>query len=105
MTATDDDSNRTEPRRQVSADDARQVAEDARETNWDKPSFGKELFLGRFHLDLIHPHPRPDEAARAAGEEFLATLEKFCAEHIDSALIERDARIPQDVIRGLAEIG
>jgi alkylation response protein AidB-like acyl-CoA dehydrogenase len=103
MTATSNDSTRTG--RQVSADDARQVAEDARETRWDKPSFAKELFLGRFHLDLIHPHPRPDEAAHTAGEELLSTLEKFCAEHIDSALIEREARIPKDVIRGLAEIG
>ena len=102
MTATEHEST---AKRQVSADDARQVAEAARETRWDKPSFGKELFLGRFHLELIHPHPRPDEAARAAGEEFLATLEKFCAEHIDSELIEHDARIPDDVIRGLAEIG
>jgi alkylation response protein AidB-like acyl-CoA dehydrogenase len=84
---------------------ARQVAEQARETTWERPSFGKELFLGRFRLDLIHPHPRPDEESRKAGEEFLATLEQFCAEHIDAARIEREARIPDDVIRGLADIG
>ncbi|MGH3631766.1 MAG: acyl-CoA dehydrogenase family protein, partial [Sciscionella sp.] len=84
---------------------ARQVAEEARETGWDRPSFGKELFLGRFRLDLIHPHPRPDEDSREAGEQFLARLEKFCTEHIDAAAIERDARIPDEVVRGLAEIG
>src|SRR3989442_915026 len=65
----------------------------------------KDLFLGRFRLELIHPHPRPDRAARDAGEEFLATLEKFCTEHIDAAVIERDARVPDEVIRGLADIG
>jgi alkylation response protein AidB-like acyl-CoA dehydrogenase len=90
---------------QVSEDQARQVAEEARETRWEQPSFGKELFLGRFRLDLIHPHPRPDEAARTAGEQFLARLETFCTEHIDAAVIERDARIPDDVVRGLAELG
>jgi hypothetical protein len=89
----------------TSTDRARQVAEEAREKEWTRPSFGKELFLGRFRLDLIHPHPRPDDAARAAGEEFLAALEKFCAEHVDAAAIERDARIPDDVVRGLADIG
>ena len=102
MTATEHDTARAA---QVSADDARQVAEAAREARWEKPSFGTELFLGRFHLELIHPHPRPDADARSAGEQFLATLEKFCAEHIDPAAIERDAKIPPDVIRGLAEIG
>jgi hypothetical protein len=84
---------------------ARQVAEEARETRWDRPSFGKELFLGRFRLDLIHPHPRPDDESRKIGEEFLTTLEKFCTERIDAAVIERDARIPDEVVRGLADIG
>jgi hypothetical protein len=31
---------------QVSEQDARRVAEAAREAEWTKPSFGKELFLG-----------------------------------------------------------
>ncbi len=39
---------------------ARQVAEAARESEWRKPSFGKELFLGRLRLDLIDPWPQPD---------------------------------------------
>ena len=37
---------------------AREVAEHAREAEWRQPSFGKELFLGRLQLDLVHPHPR-----------------------------------------------
>ena len=47
---------------------ARKVAEEARETEWRLPSFGKQLFLGDFRLDLIHPHPRPDGDARRKGE-------------------------------------
>jgi alkylation response protein AidB-like acyl-CoA dehydrogenase len=90
---------------QVTEERARQVAEEARQTTWDRPSFGKELFLGRLRLDLIHPHPRPDDEAHERGEKFLAELERFCADRIDPAAIERDARIPDDVIRGLAEIG
>ncbi len=89
---------------QASERQARQIAEDARQSEWTHPSFGKELFLGRFRLDLIHPHPRPDEKSRAAGEEFLQRLERFCLS-IDAAAIERDAQIPDEVIRGLAEIG
>ncbi|XRQ05651.1 acyl-CoA dehydrogenase family protein [Actinomadura welshii] len=84
---------------------ARKVAEEARETEWRLPSFGKQLFLGDFRLDLIHPHPRPDGDARRKGEEFLARLTEFCATEIDPAQIERDSRIPDDVIQGLRELG
>ena len=58
--------------RQVDEREARQVAEEARETGWDQPSFGKQLFLGDFRLDLIHPHPRPGEESSRRGEEFCA---------------------------------
>ena len=53
--------------RDVGEREARQVAEEAREAGWQKPSFGKQLYLGDFQLDLIHPHPRPsEESTRAA---------------------------------------
>jgi alkylation response protein AidB-like acyl-CoA dehydrogenase len=84
---------------------ARKVAEEARESEWRLPSFGKQLFLGDFRLDLIHPHPRPDAEQRRKGEEFLARLTEFCATRIDPALIEREARIPDEVIAGLRDLG
>ncbi|TXS57166.1 acyl-CoA dehydrogenase family protein [Streptomyces sp. t39] len=89
----------------VSEREAREVAEAAREQDWRKPSFAKELFLGRFRLDLIHPHPLPTGEATRRGEEFLAKLHRFCETRIDGAQIERDARIPDDVIDGLRELG
>ncbi|MFK4147407.1 acyl-CoA dehydrogenase family protein [Streptomyces sp. NPDC004065] len=89
----------------VTEREARQVAEAAREQDWRKPSFAKELFLGRFRLDLIHPHPLPAEDDVQRGEEFLAKLRDFCETKIDSARIERDARIPDEVITGLKELG
>ena len=52
----------------VSEREARQVAEAAREQEWKLPSFGKELFLGNFRLDLIHPQPRLDAEATEKGE-------------------------------------
>ncbi|MFG2951113.1 acyl-CoA dehydrogenase family protein [Streptomyces adustus] len=89
----------------VTEREARQVAEAAREQDWRKPSFAKELFLGRFRLDLIHPHPLPADEDAQRGEEFLAKLRDFCETRIDSARIERDARIPDEVIDGLKELG
>src|SRR4051794_30684866 len=89
----------------VTEREARQVAEAAREKDWKLPSFGKELFLGNLRLDLIHPQPEPDAAAAEKGEAFLAKLRTFLVEHVDPMRIERDARIPDEVLDGLKELG
>ncbi|MEU2989737.1 acyl-CoA dehydrogenase family protein [Streptomyces griseoincarnatus] len=89
----------------VTEREAREVAEAAREQDWRKPSFARELFLGRFRLDLIHPHPLPADEDVRRGEEFLAELRDFCETRVDGALIEREARIPDEVINGLKELG
>ncbi|MFE7314843.1 acyl-CoA dehydrogenase family protein [Streptomyces sp. NPDC057555] len=91
--------------RNVSEREARQVAEAAREQDWHKPSFAKELFLGRFRLDLIHPHPTPSVDDVRRGEKFLATLREFCESEIDGARIEREGRIPDETVRGLKALG
>jgi alkylation response protein AidB-like acyl-CoA dehydrogenase len=90
---------------QVSEKQARQVAEAAREKEWRKPSFGKQLFLGQFLLDLINPPPRPHAEHAAPAEEFLARLGEFVGSKVDGAQIERDALIPDDVLIGLADLG
>ncbi|MEV5128834.1 acyl-CoA dehydrogenase family protein [Streptomyces decoyicus] len=91
--------------RNVSEREARQVAEAAREQDWRKPSFAKELFLGRFRLDLIHPHPTPAVDDVRRGEKFLATLRGFCETEIDGARIEREGQIPDETVNGLKELG
>ncbi len=88
----------------VSEEEARAVAEEARESGWDKPSFGKELFLGRFRLDLIHPHPTPEPEGEGRADRFLARLTEFCT-GLDGAVVERDARIPDEWVAGLADLG
>jgi len=89
----------------VSEREARQVAEDAREQDWKLPSFGKELFLGNFRLDLIHPQPQLDAAAIEKGERFLAELRSFLENEVDPLQIERDAKLPDEVVEGLKRIG
>jgi alkylation response protein AidB-like acyl-CoA dehydrogenase len=85
--------------------EARDVAEAARESEWSGPSFVRELFLGRFRLDLIHPHPvveDPAEQARAAA--FLAKLRAFL-ERVDSDMIDRTGEIPESYVQELREMG
>ncbi|GAO06713.1 acyl-CoA dehydrogenase family protein [Streptomyces lydicamycinicus] len=91
--------------RNVSEREARQVAEAAREQDWRKPSFAKELFLGRFRLDLIHPHPTPAVDDVRRGEKFLATLREFCETEVDGGRIEREGQIPDETVDGLKALG
>ncbi|BCB84385.1 acyl-CoA dehydrogenase family protein [Phytohabitans suffuscus] len=89
----------------VSEKQARQVAEAARESEWRKPSFGKELFLGRFRLDLIDPWPAASPESVADAESYLAKLDAYVRSDVDGARIEREASIPDEVFRGLAALG
>src|SRR3954467_15607986 len=89
----------------VSEKQAREVAEAAREQEWTLPSFGKELFLGRFRLDLIHPQPRLDAEATDKGERFLARLREFLETEVHPLEIEREAKIPDRVVEGLKRLG
>ncbi|HET7480871.1 MAG TPA: acyl-CoA dehydrogenase family protein, partial [Rubrobacteraceae bacterium] len=85
--------------------DSRAVAEAARESRWERPSFGKELFLGRFRPDLIHPHPEPDPEEQRRAAEFIGKLEGFLRENVDAEEIDRAGKVPDRVVKGLAELG
>src|SRR3954471_19906232 len=89
----------------VSYEQAKQVAEASRETEWKAPSFGRELFLGNFRLDLIHPQPRLAPEMVEKGEAFLERLTQFLKDTVDPLEIEREARIPDEVVDGLKELG
>jgi alkylation response protein AidB-like acyl-CoA dehydrogenase len=93
------------PPSSVSADEARDVAESAREQEWAAPSFVRDLFLGNLRMDLIHPYPEqdPDEIARA--KPFLDKLERFLREKVDSDQIDREGEIPEAIIQGLRDLG
>ncbi len=86
---------------QVTEKDAREVTEAAREKEWVKPSFVKQLFLGNLPMDLIHPLPEPDPDARARGEKFMTDIKKFMEEEVDGIQIDRDGKVPDHVIEGL----
>jgi len=80
------------------------VAEASRQAEWEKPSFMRELFLGSFRLDLIHPFPLPGEWR----PEFKAFYEKFRAflrDEVDSAEIDRTGEYPERVVDGLRKMG
>ncbi len=89
---------------QVSEDQARRVAEDARQRKWDNATFVRDLFLGDLKLDLIHPYPDPDEFISEECRTFLAELKQFLETEVDSEKIDRDWKIPDHVIERLREM-
>lgn len=89
----------------VDAREARRVAEQARETQWRAPSFAKDLYLGRFRLGAIHPHPQQNPEVRAREYAFLVELRRVCEKELDGTVIEHDAMVPDEYVRKLNELG
>ncbi len=88
----------------ASEKEARDVAEAARESEWSGPSFVRELFLGRFRLDLIHPHPAEDPGEIARAQPFMDRLEEFLR-RVDSDMIDRTGEIPEEYVQELRDMG
>jgi len=94
------------PRTELATEqEAREVAEAAREKDWQAPSFVRLLFEGSFRLDLVHPFPERDPADVERARPFMERLERFLKEQVDSDRIDREGKIPADVIQGLRDIG
>ncbi len=94
-------------KRHVSEQESMAVAEASREKKWLRPSFLKELFLGNFRLDLIHPFPldeRPDEW-RPEFRQFHDAMHRMLVEDVDSVEIDRTGLYPDHVVARLRELG
>ena len=89
----------------VSEAEARKVAEAARETDWSGRTFVRNLFLGKFRLDAIHPYPDPDDFISERARAWTEDLRVFLRDEVDSDGIDRDGKIPPSVVRALAERG
>jgi alkylation response protein AidB-like acyl-CoA dehydrogenase len=85
--------------------EAMEVAEASRETEWEKPSFVGDLFLGKLNLDLIHPFPEQPESDKKEADEFLKKLERFLAENVDADKIDAQGEYDYDLFDGFAELG
>jgi alkylation response protein AidB-like acyl-CoA dehydrogenase len=83
---------------------SREVAEASRESEWQGAGFLRDLFLGRFQLNLIHPFPLDGEE-RPEFRRFLESFERFLREQVDPVEIDETGEYPPAVIDGLRELG
>jgi alkylation response protein AidB-like acyl-CoA dehydrogenase len=84
--------------------ESRQIAEQARETEWEGRTFLRELFLGNLLLPLIHPFPMDGEP-RPEFTKFYDAMETFLREQVDSIAIDQTGEYPEHVIDGLRKLG
>ncbi|MFW6051123.1 MAG: acyl-CoA dehydrogenase family protein [Myxococcota bacterium] len=84
--------------------ESRELAEQSREKAWRGDSFMKDLFLGRYRLDLVHPYPVQGED-RPEFRDFYEKLSKVLEEKVDPVEIDRTGEYPKEAVEALAEIG
>ncbi|MGH9360768.1 MAG: acyl-CoA dehydrogenase family protein, partial [Thermoanaerobaculia bacterium] len=89
---------------QISELESRKVAEASRQAEWAQPGFMRELFLGNFRLDLLHPYPLPGEE-RPEFAAFYRAFKEFLRDHVDPVEIDVTGEYPESVVDGLRKLG
>lgn len=91
----------------VSEAEAMEVAEASREKEWARPSFLREMFLGDFRIDLMHPYPLPptDEEERPEFRAFYNAFRELLREEVDPVEIDHTGEYPEHVVDGLRKLG
>jgi alkylation response protein AidB-like acyl-CoA dehydrogenase len=67
--------------------------------------FAKALFFGKFKSELLFPYPVLPADQQAASDQMADKVRDYCNLAIDAAKIDREARIPDSVVKGLGELG
>lgn len=88
----------------VSEQEAMEVAEASRQTEWKQPSFMREMFLGNFRLDLIHPYPLA-EKERPEFVAFYNAIKETLRDDVDADQIDATGEYPEEVVDKLRKLG
>lgn len=84
---------------------ALELAEASRVEAGEVGSFGSSIFMGYPHFKSMFPFPAQTVEDEDQGDAFLARLEAFLTENVDPDEIDRTGEIPDEVIKGLADMG
>nr|XP_020654144.1 acyl-CoA dehydrogenase family member 9, mitochondrial isoform X1 [Pogona vitticeps] len=70
-----------------------------------RPFFARELFLGKIVKEQVFPYPEISNEELGEINQFVGPVEKFFHEEVDSKKIDQDAKIPQETLDGLKNLG
>ncbi|CAL8337579.1 unnamed protein product [Merluccius merluccius] len=68
-------------------------------------AYAKDLFLGQLNKAEVFPYPEIGNEELEELNQFVAPVEKFFNEDVDSKKIDEDAKIPAETLDGLKELG
>jgi acyl-CoA dehydrogenase family protein 9 len=69
------------------------------------PSFTRGVFQGEIREDLVFPFPVPSAEDREALVQILDAFRSWAADNLDPAQLDHDAKFPDHVRTGMAELG
>jgi len=82
-----------------------ELAEGSRESEWNYPSFVRDIFYGKLSWDLIYPFPEQSESDKKIGTEYLEKLKGFLQANLDPDEVDKTGEIPPHVVKGLVDMG
>ncbi|XP_034441806.1 complex I assembly factor ACAD9, mitochondrial [Hippoglossus hippoglossus] len=68
-------------------------------------AYAKDLFLGQVNKAEVFPYPEIGNEELEELNQLVAPVERFFSEQVDSAKIDQEAKIPQETLDGLKELG
>ncbi|XP_062320393.1 complex I assembly factor ACAD9, mitochondrial [Osmerus eperlanus] len=74
-------------------------------TNARNLAYAKDLFLGKVNKEEVFPYPEIGNEELEEMNMFVAPVEKFFNEQVDSKRIDHEAKIPPETLNGLKELG
>ena len=86
-------------------DVAMQLAEDARQADWEAVSFTAEVFKGNFRWDLLHPFPAQSPEDKKIGDEYIEKIRPVIESAIDPWQIDEDGEYPREALEAMAGVG
>ncbi|MCJ7452572.1 MAG: acyl-CoA dehydrogenase family protein [Steroidobacteraceae bacterium] len=82
-----------------------QMAEDARQTEWENVSFTAEVFKGNFRWDLLHPFPAQSPEDKKIGDDYIEKIRPVVEKAIDPWKIDEEGEYPPEALDALAAAG
>jgi len=84
---------------------ALKMVESARQRSSSGASFAGNLFMGRFDFGALFPFPEQSADDRLKGDELILKVQPFLENKLDADRIDREEKIPDEVVAGLRELG
>ena len=91
--------------RDKSHDEALEVTEEAREKEYQHPSFAGQLFTGTFDWKTLYPFPQQDPQDKKVGDDFIEKMTQLLTSKLDPQLVDTTREIPKEVIDEMVKLG